>query len=92
MRTTINLPDELYRDVRVRAAEQGRTVTSLIEEALRRSLAQPAPPASPAYRVRPLPPSPSGARSPEIDYDDNSALLDAMEGDDLRAGRAERPA
>src|SRR5512135_3355652 len=46
MRTTILLPDALYRDTKAAASSSGRTVTSLIEEALR---ARPeAPPPGPA--------------------------------------------
>lgn len=55
MRTTIDLPDELYRSLKTRAAIQGVTlrevVQSLIEQALRegdaplpRSSTRPAPP------------------------------------------------
>lgn len=40
MRTTLNLSDELYRAVKVRAATDGRTVTSVVEEALRTMLAE----------------------------------------------------
>jgi hypothetical protein len=39
MRTTILLPDELYRATKRRAAEEDRTMTSFIEEALRARLA-----------------------------------------------------
>jgi Ribbon-helix-helix protein, copG family. len=39
MRTTIRLPDQLYREVRRRAADEKRTVTSFIEESLRDRLA-----------------------------------------------------
>jgi plasmid stability protein len=35
MRTSINLPDDLLAKARQRAADEGRTVTSLIEEGLR---------------------------------------------------------
>jgi hypothetical protein len=35
MRTTINLPDALGQSAKRRAREQGRTFTSLVEEALR---------------------------------------------------------
>jgi plasmid stability protein len=35
MKTTLVLPDDLYRDVKVTAALAGRSVTSLVEEALR---------------------------------------------------------
>lgn len=78
MRTTINLPDELYRDVRVKAAREDRTVTSVLEEALRRFLADDRP--KTAYRVREL----SGAPVPAgVDIDDNAALRDVMDGQAL---------
>lgn len=35
MRTTINLPDALAEEAKARAAAQGRTFTSLVEEGLR---------------------------------------------------------
>lgn len=53
MRTTMNLPDDLYRSARVRAAEEGRTVTSVMAEALRAYLEEHAPEPTP-YRVRPI--------------------------------------
>ncbi|MBL8932396.1 MAG: type II toxin-antitoxin system VapB family antitoxin, partial [Kineosporiaceae bacterium] len=40
MRTTLNLDDDLMRLVKQRAAAEGRTVTSLIEEGLRALLRQ----------------------------------------------------
>ena len=40
MKTTLQLPDDLYREVKATAALSGRSVTSLIEEALRMFLAQ----------------------------------------------------
>jgi plasmid stability protein len=38
MRTTLNIDDHLYREVKVRAAREGRTVTHLVETALRKFL------------------------------------------------------
>jgi plasmid stability protein len=38
MKTTIDLPDEVFRKVKVRAAEEGRTMRDLIVEALTESL------------------------------------------------------
>lgn len=76
MRTTLNLPDALYRQARVRAAQEGRTVTSVMEEALRNFLdeqvAAPAP-----YRVKPLKMGMPG----EIlfDINDNAATRDYMD-------------
>lgn len=53
MRTTLNLPDGLVAQARTRAAESGRTLTSLVEEGLRLVLEQhdiPMPPEPlPAY-------------------------------------------
>lgn len=74
MRTTINLPDELYRATRRRAAEEGRTVTSVLEEALRRFLAEDE--RVTGYRVQPLsgPPVPAG-----VVIDDNTAVRDLMD-------------
>lgn len=80
MRTTVNLPDELYRAVRVRAAQEGRTVTSLLEEALRKALDDGDADGG-EYRVRPLSGADLDARLP---VDDNAALrdlMDAAEGD-----------
>jgi hypothetical protein len=38
MKTTLELPDALYREIKARAALKGQTVKSFISEALRRSL------------------------------------------------------
>jgi hypothetical protein len=40
MRTTINLPDGLADEAKVRASQTGRTFTSLVEEGLRLVLAE----------------------------------------------------
>lgn len=40
MRTSMNLPDALLEQARTRAVETGRTVTSLVEEALRNLLTE----------------------------------------------------
>ncbi|MGH3905181.1 MAG: hypothetical protein ACRDTE_13480 [Pseudonocardiaceae bacterium] len=53
MRTTLNLPDGLVAQAKIRAAESGRTLTSLVEEGLRLVLEQQdipvAPEPLPAY-------------------------------------------
>jgi plasmid stability protein len=43
MRTTVDIPDTLYRQLRTRAARDGRTAKALILEGVERVLA-PAPP------------------------------------------------
>lgn len=54
MRTTINLPDALAEAAKAKAAAEGRTFTSVVEEGLHRVLAtsdvpRPAPAPLPAY-------------------------------------------
>ncbi|MGH2583561.1 MAG: hypothetical protein ACRDJE_01460, partial [Dehalococcoidia bacterium] len=53
MKTTLNLPDDLMRAVKLRAVEENRRLTDMITDLLRRGLAQE-PAASPAIpnRVR----------------------------------------
>jgi len=78
MRTTININEPLLRAAKLRAAKSHRTLTSVIEDALRLSLE----PKTPATRTRKItiPASGSGGLMPGVDLDDNGALLDRMEG------------
>ena len=85
MRTTMNLPADLYRAVRIRAAEEGRTVTSMMEQALRTLLEAERVEAEP-YRVRPLTMGQPG--EPPVDVNDNAAvraLLDAADPEGIHA-------
>jgi hypothetical protein len=47
MKTTIDLPENLIRAVKVRAAQQGRTVRELVAEYIRNGLNQPTTPGIP---------------------------------------------
>ena len=76
MRTTLNIDDDIYRQVRIRAAEEGSTVTSLVEQALIELLQQPRRARAP-FRIRPL--RPGWDPVPGVDPHDNSALLDIVE-------------
>jgi plasmid stability protein len=80
MRTTINLPDGLAEAAKQRAAEQGRTLTSMIEEGLRRVLADDAtgaePVSLPAY-------GDAGGRF-LVDLTDRDALWAALDAGDAR--------
>lgn len=81
MRTTLVLPDDLYREVKATAAVQGRTVTSVVEESLREFLATHNAPAP----LSPLPVSdvPWGLSeeflATGIDFNDSSAVLDWLD-------------
>ena len=81
MRTTIRLDDALLREVKAHAVETGRTLTSVIEDALRASLRR-----SHSQPERPIPvfrPRSRGGLQPGVDLSDSAALLDLMEGTEI---------
>jgi hypothetical protein len=77
MRTTINLDDHLLADARVLARETGKTLTAIIEDALRERLAR----RSVAGRLEPtrLPTVGGNGLLPGVDLDDSAALRDLMD-------------
>lgn len=77
MRTTLDLDDEVMRSLKRRSADTGRTLTSLVEEALRSMLQRGTRP-EPGYRLD-WTVVPGGAR-PGIDLSDRDTLLDIMDG------------
>jgi hypothetical protein len=80
MRTTIRLDDDLLGRAKALAARTGRTLTAVIEDALRAALAQGRA-RRPSGRIE-LPTSGSGGLRPGIDLDDTASLLEAMESAD----------
>ena len=77
MRTTIRLEKRLLREAKEFAARNGRTLTAVIEEALRQSLSRRAIPTQQRpFRIRPF--KGTGV-APGVDLDDSAALLDLME-------------
>lgn len=81
-RTTVRLDPALLRSAKKKAAEEGRTLTSLIEEGLRKVLT-PASAPSRALRDFKLPVSTAGRGNPaSIDMRKTSELL-AMMDDEL---------
>lgn len=81
MRTTVRLDEPLLSEAKKHAAETGQTLTALIEDSLRETLARRKHPVK-RRRVR-LPTFPGGRVRPGVDLDDTSALLDLMEGRDV---------
>lgn len=73
MKTTLNISDPVMKDLRKEAQRSGRTMSELVETALRAMLAtrapRKAPPALPAFR---------GGR-PRVDVANREALYDIME-------------
>ena len=77
MRTTIRLDDALLAAAKRNAIETGRTLTAVIEDALRQALAD-RPTAPPT--LAPLPVAcGGGVLNPGVDLDDSAALLELME-------------
>jgi hypothetical protein len=85
MRTTIRLDDQLLRDAKREAVVSGRTLTQVIEDALREVLARRKAPA-PRKRLK-LRVFDGGGLQPGVDLDDSAALLDIMEGHGATPGR-----
>lgn len=76
-RTTIRLRDDLLRRAKRRAAEEQRTLTSLIEEGVSLVLARPAARRPPPTRI-PISRA-SGGVLPGIDLNHSAALEAAMD-------------
>ncbi|MDH3402616.1 MAG: ribbon-helix-helix domain-containing protein [Acidobacteriota bacterium] len=77
MRTTLNLADDVTRAVKQEAAASGRTMTEVIETALRDALLRKAPPPTP-FELRL--PTVGGTPRPGVDLTDRDALYELMEG------------
>ena len=83
MRTTVDLPDELLRQARQQAAQEGTTLTALLADGLRLRLAGIS---AGRVRRRRLPVSRvGGGLQPGIDPASNASLLDAADDDSAAA-------
>ena len=82
-RTTVRLPQDLVRRAKQKAAAEGRSLTALIEDGLRRVLNERA---SSGRQKRVLPPvsSAKGGLMPGLDLSDSAAL---QELDDIVQAR-----
>jgi hypothetical protein len=77
MRTTIRINEQLLKDAKQMAVRRGKSLTAIIEDALRESLARQRDPGTHepvrlvTFRGKGL--------LPGVDLDDSAALLDLME-------------
>jgi hypothetical protein len=78
MRTAMNLPDSLMERVRRKADREGRTVTSLMEEALRDLVNKDR---DTLPEVTPLPTWSAPGQRMQIDIDDKDALWEVLDAD-----------
>lgn len=76
MRTTIHIEDGLLAELRQMAAASGRTLTSVIQDALRESLSRRRKHERPPVE---LPVFHGTGLLPGVDLNDSSSLLDQME-------------
>lgn len=90
MRTTVILPDELYRLAKERAREDGRTFTSLLEEALRREIRRRDLTDGVRADVILAPPSGIPGGEPLIDLTDKDAVAAALDEDDFTVQQIQR--
>ena len=79
MRTTVRLRDELLRRAKKRAADEGRTLTSMIEEGLAIVLAKPQPHRSKRPVRIPTSKATGGVR-PGIDLNNSGQISDILDG------------
>jgi len=77
MRTTLDVEDGLLRAAKRRAADEGRTLTAVIEEALRHYLRPPRISGKPC-RLKLL--TKKGRPVPGVNFADRDALYERMEG------------
>ncbi len=77
MRTTLDLEDELVRAAKLKAVETDSTLTRVIEDALRQSLARDAEPEEP-FKLRWG--TVKGRLLPGVDLTDRDSLYERMEG------------
>ena len=78
MRTTVDLPEDVLQDLKVRAAERRTTLSAVLTEAARSALARDADAATNIAVT--LPSRALGGVRPGVNLDDNAALLDIMDG------------
>jgi plasmid stability protein len=76
VRTTIRIDDELYREVKARAARSGQTVAAVLEDAVRRGLNPPEQRTASPYTVRV---SGRGGLRPGVDLASNASLRETMD-------------
>lgn len=84
MRTTVSIDDELLAEAKAVAARTGRTLSEVVEDALREVQAQRAAGAEAgAFKLHTFD---GGGTLPGVDLNSNSALLDLIADDERNRG------
>ena len=79
-RTTLDLQDQLLRDAKAMAAQEGTTLTRFIEDGMRMKLERHRQ--KPARAIPDLPTFEGGGLRADIDMSSNAAILDVMDDGD----------
>ncbi|HET7167934.1 MAG TPA: CopG family transcriptional regulator [Candidatus Limnocylindrales bacterium] len=80
MRTTVDIDEHVLLEVKTVAATSGRTMSAVIEDAIRQALIKRHP--APRRPLVTLMTHDGGGLQPGVDLDDTSALLDLMDAHD----------
>ena len=84
MRTSVHIPDELLKRAKKKAAEEGRTLTALIEEGLRTVLTEAGAVKQRRKRVELIVSEARDGVLAGIDLTNNAALQDLMDDQAIR--------
>jgi hypothetical protein len=76
MRTTVRIDDELYRQVKQRAASERRTVAAVLEDAVRVGMSAPEPRKVARFV---LVPTGEGGLQPGVELSSNAALREILD-------------
>ena len=77
MRTTIELDDPLFRQLKIEAARKGESLRKVVNDCLRRGLAVPVKGKKYVFRWKT---GPRGRILPGVRLDDRESLFDLMDG------------
>jgi hypothetical protein len=76
MRTTIRIDDELYREVKEKAARSGHTVAAVLDDAVRRGVHPSEQRTAAPYTVTP---TGGGGVRPGVDLSTNAAIAELID-------------
>jgi hypothetical protein len=79
MRTTVDLPDDVLREAKERAARSQRSLSEVVVDALRMTFARTAAAKRKPVRLKTVG---GNGLQPGVDLDDSAGLLDLMEDRD----------
>ncbi len=77
MRTTIELDDPLFRELKIEASRRGKTLRQVVNECLRRGLTPPQRKKKYVFRWKT---GPRGRIQPGVRLDNRESLFDLMDG------------